>query len=370
MTSDVAPATFDGFPRSDGRVGVRNRVLVLPSVICSHVVADRIADRVEGAVSAPHDHGCGQIGADEAQTRRTFLGLAANPNVAGTVLVGLGCETIQSDDVAGELDARDVPVREVAIQDVGGTDECIERGAEIARQLRDEQVRGDDRTPTTLADLTVGVVSSDLAETTREHADPLVGSLVDDVLDAGGRVVVAGSERATAHPEAVREATASTARKGIDALLERHADRVPAARRVAHEATTLGFEDATAVWGDRQIEAVIEYGERFDGDGLALVDAPSQFEEATTALAAAGAQIVVHVTADGQPAGHPVVPVLKVTGDAEIAAALADDIDVDATTADGSTLRERLLDVAGGAACCAEHHGLDAFAINRVGPSM
>jgi altronate dehydratase large subunit len=103
---------------------------------------------------------------------------------------------------------------------------------------------------------------------------------------------------------------------------------------------------------------------------VGLVDAPARFEEAATGLAAAGAGLVVHVTGEGVPSGHPLVPVVKVSGDAETVAALPDDIDVDATATDANELLERVLAVADGDASCAEVHGLTEFAITRVGPSM
>jgi len=364
-----ADLRFEGIHRADGRVGVRDAVLVLPSVICSHVVADRIADRVEGAVSAPHDHGCGQIGADEAQTRRTFHALAANPNVAGTVVVGLGCETIQSDEVGATLAGRDLPVHELSIQDAGGTDACIEDGVTAARALRAD--RAGERRPTDARDLTVGVVASDLGEGTIAHADPLVGHLVEEVVAAGGRAIVAGSERFLAHPEAARERVAKGGRPGFDALLERHADHPARASRVAAEARERGFEASVGMVGAEPVGEVLAYGERATLDsGVALVDAPSQFEEAATALAAAGAQVIVHVTADGVPAGHPIVPVLKVSGDPETVAALPRDVDIDATSAGPAALRDGVLATADGEPTCGESHGLTTFAITRVGPSM
>ncbi|MFC6730753.1 altronate dehydratase, partial [Natronoarchaeum mannanilyticum] len=93
-------------------------------------------------------------------------------------------------------------------------------------------------------------------------------------------------------------------------------------------------------------------------------------EEAATALAAAGASVVVHVTADGVPTGHPVVPVLKVTGDGATAEALADDIDLDARAADADAVLDELVRVAGGERTASEDHGLTSFAISRVGPSL
>lgn len=80
--TDSAERTFTGYRRSDGRLGVRNRILILPSVICSHLVAEQIASRADRAVAAPHDHGCAQLGADNDQTRETFLGVGSNPNIA------------------------------------------------------------------------------------------------------------------------------------------------------------------------------------------------------------------------------------------------------------------------------------------------
>lgn len=183
---------------------MRNRVLVTPSVICSHIVAERIADASEGAVPVPHDHGCAHIGHHHEQTERTLLNLARNPNVAGTTVVGLGSEHLQSGPFAARIDDAGVPVRETAIQDVGGSEACIDEGIDLTAELRAET--GDDRIEAGLGDLTIGVVSSDLAESTRAVADPLVGNVVDALLDAGSRVVVTGTERLATHADDGRRA--------------------------------------------------------------------------------------------------------------------------------------------------------------------
>ncbi|MFC6800140.1 UxaA family hydrolase [Haladaptatus sp. DYSN1] len=362
---------FEAFDRGDGRIGVRNRVLVLPSVICSHMVADRIAASVPDAVSTPHDHGCAQIGSDNDQTRRTFLGIGTNPNIAGTVVVGLGCEVIQSDSLAADLAARGVPVSELSIQGVGGTDECVEQGIELVEELK-RSAHETERGSASLGDLTVGIVCSDLSESSVETAEPLVGEFTDAIVDAGGRVVVAGSERITTHgDEAVAAAANEETAAQVEALLSRHRDLPPKASHLAAASSGTSFDRVTGVWGDQSAREVVEYGDQVTIDsGLALLDAPSNFEEAATGLAAAGAQLVVHVTADGIPAGHPIVPVLKVSGDVDTVAALPDDIDIDATTTDLDGLEDRVRAIANGDPCCAENHGLTEFAITRVGPSM
>ena len=367
----LGPETFTGFRRDDGRIGVRNRVLVVPSVICSHIVAERITEASERAVCTPHDHGCAQIGADHEQTERTLLNLTRNPNVAGTTVVGLGCEHLQSGAFADRIAAEGVPVRETAIQDAGGSDACIEEGIDATRELTRTTLT-DDRTDATLDDLTVGIVSSDLDRSTREIADPIVGETVDALLDAGARVVVAGTERLAAHPDAAAARGATDAiTEDIRAACERDAAQPGSAQRVARHAADAEFESILGTWGSARIDEFVPYGGRATLDeGLALIDAPSRFEEAATALAAAGASIIVHVTADGIPTGHPVVPVLKVTGDETTAEALAADIDIDARTVESAEILDELVRVAAGGSTAAEEHGLIKFAINRVGPSL
>lgn len=373
--SEESPESLDAeiaaYHRSDGCVGIRNRVLVAPSVICSHIVADRIADAVDGAVSAPHDHGCAQVGSDHEQTERTLLNLTRNPNVAGATVVGLGCEHLQSGPFADRLAAQGVRVRETAIQDAGGSDACVEEGIEATEELAAEAAAVD-TTGVSLADLTVGVVSSDLAPSTREVADPLVGAVVDALVDAGARVAVAGTERLAPHPEAATDraadrAVAEAVRDGV----ERPPGQPGNVRGLVRRATNLPFEAVVGSWGAAPVGEFVRYGDRVTIDqGLVLVETPSRFEEAATALAAAGASIVIHVTAEGIPTGHPVVPVLKMTGDGTTADALTEDIDIDARSATRDDVLAELRRVADGGSAAAERHGLTKFAINRVGPSL
>ena len=362
--------SVSGYLRERGDLGVRNRVLVLPSVICSHTVAERIGEAVDGAQSAPHDHGCGQIGADRDQTQRTFVGVGANPNIAGTVVVGLGCETIQSDDVAAELRARGVPVRRTTIQETGGTEACFEEGVSAATDLVAD---GDgQRVHSGLEDLTVGIVASDLRRSSLERADPLVGSVVGDLVEAGASAVVAATDRVLPHENAVRtDLETDDAREGLAALVERARSEPPRVTSARSRATETEYDRVAALWDNRPVQAVLRYAEPATHEGgVALMDAPSSFAEAATGLVAAGAQVLIHVTADGIPTGHPVAPVLKVTGDDDTYGALPEDIDVHAGRTSPAELLEELVAVLNGAPTCAETHGVTTFGITRVGPSM
>ncbi|ELY98368.1 UxaA family hydrolase [Natrialba aegyptia] len=367
----VPGTSFDAYRRSDGRVGVRNRVLVVPSVICSHLVAERIAAEHDDAVAAPHDHGCGQVGDDHERTERTLLNLARNPNIAGATVVGLGCEHLQSGPFADRIGERGVAVRETAIQDAGGTEPCVEEGVAATADLADAAADAD-RAGAGLADLTVGVVSSDLDGSTRAVADPLVGEAVDALVDAGARVIVAGTERLAPHTDAA--AARATTVAVADAIREvgtRHAGRPGNVRRIARHAADAPFDEVVGAWGSASVDEFVPYGGRAAADaGVTLVDSSSRFEEAATTLAAAGASVVIHVTADGVPTGHPVVPVLKVTGDGTTADALADDVDLDARGADADALLSEIARVADGGRTASEEHGLTSFAVSRIGPSL
>src|SRR5690606_17086961 len=124
-----------GYRRSDGRVGVRNHVLILPTITCATQAARRVTDLVHGTVSFIHQHGCAQVGADYEQTFRTYVGMGTHPNVYGVVVMGLGCETHQARSVADEIAESGKPVEVVSIQDHGGMLRAIAQARRRARAI-------------------------------------------------------------------------------------------------------------------------------------------------------------------------------------------------------------------------------------------
>src|SRR5450755_2833123 len=131
---------FAGYRRRNGTVGVRNHVLVMPSVMCANHVVDRIGRRVPEVITIGHPTGCSQVGADFEQTKRTLAGFAANPNVGAVLVVGLGCESNESKALTAEIAARGQRVEVIGIHECDGTSNTIARGVEIARaRLRETQ---------------------------------------------------------------------------------------------------------------------------------------------------------------------------------------------------------------------------------------
>lgn len=124
-----------GYRRCDGRLGIRNYVLILPTNICASDTAEMIARQVNGAVSFHNQVGCSQVPSDMQYALDMMGGFAANPNVYGTILVGLGCETCQPDMVAEEIRKRtNKPLEVLVIQKEGGT---IKTGGERQCALPD-----------------------------------------------------------------------------------------------------------------------------------------------------------------------------------------------------------------------------------------
>src|SRR5438094_9727396 len=126
---------FPGYPRPGGGVGVRNHVLVVPTVICASVVAERVAAAVPGGAALPHLAGCGQLGPDLRVTHDTLAAYCRHPNVGAVLVVALGCEQVVAQQLAQA--ARDAGKRAeiLAIQTEGGTVKATARGIEIARRL-------------------------------------------------------------------------------------------------------------------------------------------------------------------------------------------------------------------------------------------
>ena len=125
---------IQGFDHGNRGVGIRHHQLILPSVVCSTHVSRRIANQV-GAVTFAHQHGCGIIGEDVAGIDNFFVALADHPNVNSVLAVGLGCETIQSQELAAKLLARNESTQYRIIQESGGVEGTVAAGVKAANEL-------------------------------------------------------------------------------------------------------------------------------------------------------------------------------------------------------------------------------------------
>jgi altronate dehydratase large subunit len=383
---------FQGFRRRDGRVGIRNHVLVVATVQCANAVVERIGRELPEVVALTHEHGCAQIGGDLAQTRRVLEGFAAHPNVGAVLLVGLGCETMPSAEIAESLASSGVHCGLVSIQDEGGSRAALGRGIAMARELIAEAALAV-RAPAPISELVVAVECGGSDGWSGVTANPAVGVASDLIVRSGGTVILSevtefiGAE----HLLAARAASPELARRIVDATLRREAAAMalgvdmrggqPGPGNIAGGLTTIEEKSlgAIAKGGSTPIREFLAYAQRPAGRGLVVMDTPGSDPESVAAMVAGGAQIVLFTTGRGSPAGCPIAPVIKVCSNSPTYRRLAEDMDIDAGTivetgespADvGHRILREIAAVADGKQTAAEAWGHREFAIETVGPCL
>jgi altronate dehydratase large subunit len=382
--------TFLGYKRTDGTVGIRNYVLILPTVVCASHVAKRISEEVQGTVSLVHEHGCAQNGEDKEQTKRVLTGIAKNPNVSAVLVVGLGCETIGVPEVAEEIAKSGKPLETLIIQDNGGTLESIRKGSQIAQKLVEyaSQLK---REEIGIESLIVATQCGGSDACSGISANPASGYASDLVVKAGGTVILAETTEmiGAEHLLAERGVDKDVSQK-ILWFVQRVEDRAkaigvdirlanPAPGNIAGGITTLEEKSLGAVVkaGTCTINEVVDYGVKPSCKGLVIMDSPGQDTASIAGELASGAQIVTFTTGRGSPAGSPIAPVIKIATNSLMYSRMLDNMDVNAgTIVDGTeTIEEvgqkiydEILEVASGKLTKSEILGHREFSIDRLHP--
>jgi altronate dehydratase large subunit len=129
---------FMGYQRMNGKVGTRNYVAVLSTVVCANEVADAVSRQVQGTVAFLHQQGCCQTPVDIERVNDTLSRLGQNPNLYGVILMSLGCESTDVSKVAETIASGGKPVEVVVIQETGGAARSIAQGVLLAQKLAQE----------------------------------------------------------------------------------------------------------------------------------------------------------------------------------------------------------------------------------------
>jgi altronate dehydratase large subunit len=385
---------FLGYPRRDGRVGLRNHVLVVPTVICAAVVAERIAASIAPVGAAlPHLAGCGQLGPDLAVTHDTLAAYCQHPNVGAVIVVALGCEQVVAQRLADTARRAGKPAQIIAIQTEGGTVRTTARGVEIARAFA-EQVARVEREWCHASSIVLSVKCGGSDYTSGLASNPVVGRVADRLADLGGAVVlgeiaeIMGAEHLLAARASMRETAGHLLR--VVSRVEAEAMSLgldirgtqPSPGNIRGGLTTIEEKSlgATHKAGERtRLEAVVGYAAPITSKGLTVMDTPGLDVESVTGMVGGGAQVVLFTTGLGTPTGNPVAPVIKITGNQRTASTMADNIDVDVSgvmdeseslDAAADRLFAELLAVCGGLPTAAERLAHREFAIHRRNPTI
>jgi len=334
---------FMGYRRSNGKVGIRNHVLIFPTIVCASEVARMIAEAVPGTVYAIHGCGCGHVGADKEQVIRTMVGITGHPNVAGVLLVGNGCELITPEVIAEELAPIGQRVEIVSVQGNGGTTKCVEDGKALARKLLAEASAAT-REPVEASELILGLECGGSDAFSGLTANPALGIASDMLVSEGGTAMfsettemlgteqVLGSRAADSQVkkriyEIIAAAEAKAKTMGADIRGTQPSPGNIAGGLSSIEEKSLG---CIRKGGSTTIMQVVDYAEKPTRKGLVIMDGTALDVMNNTGLLASGAHLIVFTTGRGTPVGSPIAPVIKVSTNSVTYNKIKENIDVNA----------------------------------------
>jgi altronate dehydratase large subunit len=383
---------FQGYRRPDGKAGIRNHVLILPTSVCAAQVASEISRQIRGSVSACHAYGCCQVGADARLTFRTLLNTAANPNVGAVLVIGLGCEGLEPLSMLQAVEGLGKPARGIVIQEEGGSVKTIRQGAALAGRMA-EALAAHQREEAPVSTLLLGLECGGSDATSGLAANPALGVASDMMIAAGATCILSETtESIGAEHVLARRAVNDQVRQrllGIVHACEERARRMgedlrgsqPTPGNIAGGITTIEEKSLGCIHkaGSAPVQGVLEYGDMPTGRGLYVMDTPGMDVESMVGLAAGGVQVMVFTTGRGTPTGNPIMPVIKVTANRRTAERMADNIDLDLSGVIEGTLTieqagqqilDEILAVAGGKLTKAELLGHTEYSIYRIGPTF
>ncbi|HBE9436595.1 D-galactate dehydratase/Altronate hydrolase [Clostridioides difficile] len=380
---------FYGYKRPDGRVGIRNHILILPTSVCASDTTRIIASQVQGAVTFNNQNGCSQVHSDQQLTMDVMAGYAANPNVYGVIVVSLGCENCQNDLVVDAIKERtNKPIKTLVIQEEHGTLKTIEKAVRYAREMAQEaSLLRKEEFP--ISELILGTECGGSDPTSGLAANPLIGELSDKLVDLGATSILSETtEFIGAEHILARRAVNEEVKEKILHIVHRYENSLklvgeevregnPSPGNIAGGLTSLEEKSLGCIHkgGHRQISEVYNYAKQINKKGLVIMDTPGNDASSVAGMVAGGAQIVVFSTGRGTPSGNPIAPVIKITGNKITFANMEDNMDFDASpviygpqTMEELTddLLNMVVDVANGKQSKAESLGYTEMAIARV----
>ncbi|MDA3797489.1 MAG: altronate dehydratase family protein [Kiritimatiellae bacterium] len=350
---------FMGYRRSNGEIGIRNEIWIIPLVGCVNKTAEILAkdfseyidDNIDDIIAFPHPFGCSQLGDDHLHTQQILAGLAQHPNAGSVLLIGLGCENNHMEafkKVLGKFDADRVKTMI--------TQECrneLEEGRRLMQELIMHASLAE-REPCSVAKLKIGLKCGGSDGLSGITANPLVGVFSDMLIANGGTSVLSEVPEMFGAEKLLMERclTKEIFNDCVDMVnnfkkyfmkYDQPVYENPSPGNKEGGISTLEDKSlgCTQKGGSSPVVDVLAYGDRLHKNGLNLMTGPGNDMVATTVLAAAGVHAVLFTTGRGTPFGGP-VPTVKISTNSQLADKKSNWIDFNAGTLVENTSMKRL----------------------------
>ena len=387
MSLDLTKAAFRGFVRENGRVGVRNHVLILSVDDISNAAIQAIENNIKGTIAIPHPYGRLQFGADLDLHFRTLIGTGSNPNVAAVVVVGI--EEEWTARVVDGIAATGKPVAGFGIERHGDHNTIMRGSAQAKEYVHWASTL--QRVERPISDLWVSTKCGESDTTSGLASNPAVGNMFDKLYNHGVTMVFGETTELTGgeHLVAARCRT-SEIRERFQYMFDRYQDVVeahktsdlsdsqPTKGNIAGGLTTIeekALGNIQKIGRTSMIDGVLDKAEEPTGPGLWFMDSSSAAAEMVTLCAASGFTVHMFTTGQGNVVGHPILPVIKTCANPRTVRTMAEHIDTDITglltkemTMDeaGDALIEMTLRTASGRLTAAEVLGHREFVLTRL----
>lgn len=335
---------FNGYIRKDGKVGSRNYVAIIPSVVCANDVAMAIQGQVDNTKGIYHHQGCCQLPPDLDRVTESLIGLGCHPNAGAVLIVSLGCEGTDVDRLYKEIKKTGKPVEIIAIQELGGTSNAIAAGIDLAQKLAIE-ISGLQREPADISNLVMSIKCGASDATSGLASNCVIGYVADKLVDLGATVVFGETTEflGAEHILARRARTEEISDKIYEIVnrMEARANLIgcdmrkgqPTPGNIEGGLSTIEEKSLGAIVksGTKTIEGVLEYTDIVTNEkGLWIKDTPGREPEILTGMAVTGSQCMLFSTGRGAPQGFPIMPVVKICGNPGTFERMINDMDINA----------------------------------------